>query len=153
MQVTITTVQGQGFSLNFQPLCFLSVTEFTQYPGYAWRMEEFKVTMAVSKTRNNYRVVTDLLSYGLNSLTILYLLFSSLLRSGLLEILNLGSFFANSFRLYRRHRWESPSWTSVPSVWTGTVCFTLLTDAVLPLAAFLKLGASVCSPGTSVCSP
>lgn len=109
MQVTITTVQGQGFSSNFQPLCFLSVTEFTQYPGYAWRMEEFKVTMAVSKTRNNYRVVTDLLSYGLNSLIILYLLFSSLLRSGLLEILNLGSFFANSFRLYRRHRWGSPS--------------------------------------------
>lgn len=86
-------------------------------------------------------IVICVLSYCLNILIILYLPFSSLLRSGLLEILNLDSFFANSFPLYRRHRWESQSLTSVPLVSTGTVCFTLLTDTVLTLAVFLKLGA------------
>lgn len=86
-------------------------------------------------------IVTYWLSSCLNILIILYLLLSSLLRSGLLEILNLDSFFANSFPLYRRHRWESQSLISVPLVWTGTVCFTLLTDTVLALAVFLKLGA------------
>lgn len=80
-------------------------------------------------------------SYCLSILILLYLFFSSLLRSGLLEILNLDSFFANFFLLYRRHQWESPSLISVPLVWTGTVCFTLLTDTVLALAVFLKLGA------------
>lgn len=142
MQVIITAVQGQHLSLNFHPLCFYSSSYFPDSPSTKDTLEAWRIHSHNGCVRQEIiTIVTYLLSYCLNILIILYLLFSSLLRSGLLEILNLDSFFANSFPLYRRRRWESQSLISVPLVWTGTVCFPLLTDTVLALAVFLKLRA------------